>query len=38
MASALLVTKCGPSFLGFARGANAHLSDDEIVAKMGHPD
>jgi hypothetical protein len=21
----------------FARGANAHLSDDETVAKMGHP-
>ena len=21
----------------FARGANAHLSDDEAVAKMGHP-
>jgi hypothetical protein len=22
----------------FARGANAHLVDDETVAKMGHPD
>ena len=22
---------------GFARCANAHLSDDETVAKMGHP-
>ena len=22
----------------FARGANAHLIDDETVAKMGHPD
>ena len=21
----------------FARGANAHLSDDKTVAKMGHP-
>jgi hypothetical protein len=21
----------------FARGANAHLGDDETVAKMGHP-
>jgi hypothetical protein len=21
----------------FARSANAHLSDDETVAKMGHP-
>jgi hypothetical protein len=21
----------------FAHGANAHLSDDETVAKMGHP-
>jgi hypothetical protein len=22
---------------GFVRSANAHLSDDEAVAKMGHP-
>jgi hypothetical protein len=22
----------------FTRGANAHLSDDKTVAKMGHPD
>jgi hypothetical protein len=26
------------SFLGFALCARTHLSDDETVAKMGHPD
>jgi hypothetical protein len=27
----------GFSKMRFARGANAHLSNDETVAKMGHP-
>jgi hypothetical protein len=27
----------GSSEMRFARGANAHLSDDTTVAKMGHP-
>jgi hypothetical protein len=27
----------GVRLVRFARSANAHLSDDETVAKMGHP-